>query len=132
MLVATFRILLIHCTPVLLYTCTLLLHTLYSVLFYSVLCTLLLSTLYFFTLYSVLCTLCSVLCTLDSVLCTPILCTPVLLQVTASVIYHVLNTLHVTIDVREVCVFLAPFFSSLTAIVTYLLTSELHSVVSCH
>jgi asparagine N-glycosylation enzyme membrane subunit Stt3 len=28
----------------------------------------------------------------------------------------------------QVCVFLAPFFSSLTAIVTYLLTSELHSV----
>ena len=50
------------------------------------------------------------------------------LMVTASVIYHVLNTLHVSIDVREVCVFLAPFFSSLTAIVTYLLTSELHSV----
>ena len=49
-------------------------------------------------------------------------------MVTASVIYHVLNTLHVSIDVREVCVFLAPFFSSLTAIVTYLLTSELHSV----
>merc|ERR1719423_42423 len=34
----------------------------------------------------------------------------------------------VSIDVREVCVFLAPFFSSLTAIMTYLLTSELHSV----
>ena len=36
------------------------------------------------------------------------------LMVTASVIYHVLNTLHVSIDVREVCVFLAPLFSSLT------------------
>ena len=49
-------------------------------------------------------------------------------MVTASAIYHLLNTLHVTIDVREVCVFLAPFFSSLTAIITYLLTSELYSV----
>jgi len=50
------------------------------------------------------------------------------LMVTASAIFHVLNILHVTIDVREVCVFLAPFFSSLTAIMTYLLTSELYSV----
>ena len=50
------------------------------------------------------------------------------LMVTASIIYHFLNTLNVTIDVREVCVFLAPFFSSLTVIVTYLLTSELHSI----
>lgn len=49
-------------------------------------------------------------------------------MVTASAIFHVLNILHVTIDVREVCVFLAPFFSSLTAIMTYLLTSELYSV----
>lgn len=50
------------------------------------------------------------------------------LMVTASIIYHFLNSINVSIDVREVCVFLAPFFSSLTAIVTYLLTSELHSV----
>jgi len=50
------------------------------------------------------------------------------LMVTASAIYHTLNSLNITLDVREVCVFLAPFFSSLTAIVTYLLTSELHSV----
>jgi len=48
------------------------------------------------------------------------------LMVTASVLYHALNALNVTIDVREVCVFLAPFFSSLTAMMTYLLTSELH------
>jgi len=50
------------------------------------------------------------------------------LMVTASCIYHLLNALNITLDVREVCVFLAPFFSSLTAIMTYLLTSELHSV----
>jgi len=49
------------------------------------------------------------------------------LMVTASVIYHALNAVNLTIDVREVCVFLAPFFSSLTAMMTYLLTSELHS-----
>jgi len=50
------------------------------------------------------------------------------LMVTASALYHALNALNITLDVREVCVFLAPFFSSLTAIMTYLLTSELHSV----
>ena len=36
-------------------------------------------------------------------------------------------TVNVTINVREVCVFLAPLFSSLTSLVTYALTSELHS-----
>lgn len=50
------------------------------------------------------------------------------LMVTASCIYHILNALNITLEVREVCVFLAPAFSSLTAIMTYLLTSELHSV----
>jgi len=49
------------------------------------------------------------------------------LMVTSSVIYHLLNFFHITIEVREVCVFLAPFFSSLTAVVTYLLTAELYS-----
>ena len=45
-----------------------------------------------------------------------------------STIYNVPSTLHVTIDVREVCVFLVPLFSSLNAIMTYLLTSEFFSV----
>jgi len=49
------------------------------------------------------------------------------LMVTASFFYHVFNYINVTIDVREVCVFLAPGFSSLTAFMTYLLTKELHS-----
>ena len=40
-------------------------------------------------------------------------------------IYWTLNALHLSIHLREVCVFLAPFFSGLTAIATYLLTSEL-------
>ncbi|GAV03614.1 hypothetical protein RvY_14010 [Ramazzottius varieornatus] len=47
------------------------------------------------------------------------------LMVTASVLHYILNTLHISIDVRNVCVFFAPLFSSLTTIVTYLLTKEL-------
>ncbi|CAF4348509.1 unnamed protein product, partial [Rotaria magnacalcarata] len=34
---------------------------------------------------------------------------------------------HITIDIRNVCVFLAPLFSSFTVIVTYLLTKELRN-----
>ncbi|KAG0722984.1 Dolichyl-diphosphooligosaccharide--protein glycosyltransferase subunit STT3A [Chionoecetes opilio] len=49
------------------------------------------------------------------------------LMVTSAAIYHILNWLHITIDVRNVCVFLAPFFSSLTTIVTYHLAKELKS-----
>jgi dolichyl-diphosphooligosaccharide--protein glycosyltransferase len=47
------------------------------------------------------------------------------LMVTSATFYHILNFLNITIDVRNICVFLAPFFSSLTVIVTYLLTTEL-------
>jgi len=47
------------------------------------------------------------------------------LMVTSAVIYHFLHFLHITIDIRNVCVFLAPLFSSLTTIVTYHLTKEL-------
>lgn len=47
------------------------------------------------------------------------------LMVTSAAIYNVLHFFHITIDIRNVCVFLAPFFSSLTTIVTYLLTKEL-------
>ena len=49
------------------------------------------------------------------------------LMVTSAIIYHISNFLHISIEVRNVCVFLAPFFSSLTTLVTYLLTSELYS-----
>ena len=52
------------------------------------------------------------------------------LMITSATIYHFLQALNLTIDVRNVCVFLAPLFSSFTTIVTYLLTSELHSTVS--
>ena len=47
------------------------------------------------------------------------------LMLTSAVLYHVMNFLHISIDVRNVCVFLAPLFSSLTTIVTFLLTKEL-------
>lgn len=47
------------------------------------------------------------------------------LMVTSAVLYHVMHFFHVTIEVRNVCVFLAPLFSSFTALVTYQLTKEL-------
>jgi dolichyl-diphosphooligosaccharide--protein glycosyltransferase len=47
------------------------------------------------------------------------------LMVTSAMFYHVLHFLNITIDIRNVCVFLAPFFSSLTTIVTYIFTREL-------
>ena len=47
------------------------------------------------------------------------------LMVTSAALYHTLRWFHITIDIRNVCVFLAPLFSSFTVIVTYLLTKEL-------
>ena len=52
------------------------------------------------------------------------------LMVTSAAIYHVLQYLNLPLDIREVCVFLAPLFSSFTVIVTYLLTSELKDSAS--
>ncbi|KAJ4927994.1 hypothetical protein JOQ06_015794 [Pogonophryne albipinna] len=46
-------------------------------------------------------------------------------MVTAGLIHYVLNLLHITVHIRDVCVFLAPVFSGLTAISTFLLTKEL-------
>ena len=46
-------------------------------------------------------------------------------MVTSAVLYHVMNWLHISIEVRNVCVFLAPLFSSFTTIVTYHITKEL-------
>ena len=46
-------------------------------------------------------------------------------MITSAAIYHVLHFFHITIDIRNVCVFLAPLFSSFTTIVTYHLTKEL-------
>ncbi|EER34400.1 oligosaccharyl transferase STT3 subunit [Candida tropicalis MYA-3404] len=48
------------------------------------------------------------------------------LMVTSGVIYNVLkNYLSMPIDIRNICVMLAPVFSGLTAIFTYLLTKEM-------
>lgn len=47
------------------------------------------------------------------------------LMVTSATVYHVLHFLHVTIDIRNVCVFLAPLFSSFTTLITYEFTKEL-------
>ena len=47
------------------------------------------------------------------------------LMVTSAVLYHGLQWLNIPIDIRNVCVFLAPLFSSFTTIITYLLTKEL-------
>ncbi|XP_055842920.1 dolichyl-diphosphooligosaccharide--protein glycosyltransferase subunit STT3A-like [Episyrphus balteatus] len=49
------------------------------------------------------------------------------LMVTSAALYRMMWLLNITVDIRNVCVFLAPFFSSLTTIVTYLLTKEIHS-----
>lgn len=46
-------------------------------------------------------------------------------MVTSAVLYHFMNFFHLTIDIRNVCVFLAPLFSSFTTLVTYHLTKEL-------
>ncbi|KAH0545047.1 oligosaccharyl transferase stt3 subunit [Glutinoglossum americanum] len=47
------------------------------------------------------------------------------LMVTSGVIYKVLRLLSMPVDIRNICVLLAPAFSGLTALATYLLTSEL-------
>ncbi|XP_071452114.1 dolichyl-diphosphooligosaccharide--protein glycosyltransferase subunit STT3A [Hetaerina americana] len=47
------------------------------------------------------------------------------LMITSTALYHFMWLLNITIDIRNVCVYLAPFFSSLTTIITYLLTKEL-------
>ncbi|XP_055383068.1 dolichyl-diphosphooligosaccharide--protein glycosyltransferase subunit STT3A [Condylostylus longicornis] len=49
------------------------------------------------------------------------------LMITSAALYRIMWLLNVTIDIRNVCVFLAPLFSSFTTIVTYLLTKEIHS-----
>ncbi|KAJ3092940.1 oligosaccharyl transferase stt3 subunit [Quaeritorhiza haematococci] len=47
------------------------------------------------------------------------------IMVTAGAIHYILNLLHFPIDIREVCVFLAPLFSAFTAVAAYLFTSEI-------
>ncbi|CDH58599.1 oligosaccharyl transferase stt3 subunit [Lichtheimia corymbifera JMRC:FSU:9682] len=47
------------------------------------------------------------------------------LMVTSAIIHNVLHYLNFQVDIRNVCVLLAPIFSGATAIATYLLTKEL-------
>ncbi|KAI1657827.1 glycosyltransferase family 66 protein [Daldinia decipiens] len=47
------------------------------------------------------------------------------LMVTSGVIYHLLRALAVPVDIRNICVLLAPAFSGLTAFASYLLTNEM-------
>ncbi|KAJ9500523.1 oligosaccharyl transferase stt3 subunit [Exophiala xenobiotica] len=49
------------------------------------------------------------------------------LMVTSGVIYHLLRLLAVPVDIRNICVLLAPACSGLTALAMYLLTSEMSS-----
>ncbi|KAI8364837.1 Oligosaccharyl transferase STT3 subunit-domain-containing protein [Choanephora cucurbitarum] len=47
------------------------------------------------------------------------------LMITAGIIHNVLHFFHFPVDIRNICVLLAPLFSGLTAFATYLLTTEL-------
>uniref|UniRef100_A0A1I7VVB0 dolichyl-diphosphooligosaccharide--protein glycotransferase n=1 Tax=Loa loa TaxID=7209 RepID=A0A1I7VVB0_LOALO len=47
------------------------------------------------------------------------------LMVTSGTIHYILAALNISVHIRDVCVFLAPTFSGLTAIATYFLTKEL-------
>ncbi|XP_050432666.1 dolichyl-diphosphooligosaccharide--protein glycosyltransferase subunit STT3A [Adelges cooleyi] len=47
------------------------------------------------------------------------------LMITSTVFFNLLQFLNVTIEIRNICVFLAPLFSSFTTIITFLLTKEL-------
>src|SRR6202046_4695328 len=49
------------------------------------------------------------------------------LMVTSAVIHKLLWLVNLPVDIRNVCVLLAPGFSGLTALATYLLTSEMSS-----
>ena len=46
-------------------------------------------------------------------------------MVTSGAIYHALRALTIPVDIRNICVLLAPGFSGLTAFATYLLTNEM-------
>lgn len=46
-------------------------------------------------------------------------------MITSAALYHLSWLLNITLDIRTICVFLAPLFSSFTTIITYLLTKEL-------
>ncbi|OTF83909.1 hypothetical protein BLA29_004666, partial [Euroglyphus maynei] len=52
------------------------------------------------------------------------------LMVTSAVLFNLLQMLSFPVDIKDVCVFLAPLFSSLTTIITYALTKELSDEAS--
>jgi dolichyl-diphosphooligosaccharide--protein glycosyltransferase len=45
-------------------------------------------------------------------------------MLTAAAVYWVLNFFNITVNIRNVCVLLAPWFASNTAMVTYWITKE--------
>lgn len=47
------------------------------------------------------------------------------LMLTAGVIFHVFNALHLTINITNTCVFLAPLMAALCSLSVFLLTSEI-------
>ena len=47
------------------------------------------------------------------------------LMITSGLIHYLLSLLNIPIHIRDICVFLAPIFSGLTALATYFLTKEL-------
>lgn len=49
------------------------------------------------------------------------------LMVTSGSIHYILSLLNIPVHIRDICVFLAPVFSGLTAIATYFLTKEIWS-----
>ncbi|CAK9807995.1 Dolichyl-diphosphooligosaccharide--protein glycosyltransferase subunit STT3B [Anthophora plagiata] len=49
------------------------------------------------------------------------------LMITSGSIHYILHSLNIPVHIRDICVFLAPVFSGLTAISTYLLTKEIWS-----
>ncbi|CAH8486197.1 unnamed protein product [Schistosoma guineensis] len=51
-------------------------------------------------------------------------------MMTSSFIYSLLHAINVTMDIRNICVFLAPLFSSFTTLATFLLTSEIQDTSS--
>uniref|UniRef100_T1J0C4 dolichyl-diphosphooligosaccharide--protein glycotransferase n=1 Tax=Strigamia maritima TaxID=126957 RepID=T1J0C4_STRMM len=49
------------------------------------------------------------------------------LMITSGSIHYILNMFNIPVHIRDICVFLAPIFSGLTALSTYFLTKELWS-----
>ncbi|KAJ2906102.1 putative Glycosyltransferase Family 66 [Zalerion maritima] len=47
------------------------------------------------------------------------------LMVTSGIIYHALRAVSIPVDIRNICVLLAPAFSGLTAFASYILTNEM-------